>query len=177
VSEPTDRAGHLARLLAANQRHAESFSAADIPAAPRARLAILTCMDARMILADIFGLKVGEANVIRNAGAVATPDAVRSLVLSQQALGTREIVVLGHTGCGLRGLDEQRLRAQLTTATSDAAASGATTIDFGSFEDVDDHVREQVAALAAHPLVMDVPIHGLVYEVETGRVRELRDAD
>lgn len=164
--DTNERPGQLARLLAANQRYADSFAASDAPAAPRTGLAILTCMDARMILADIFGLKLGEANVVRNAGAVASDDAIRSIVLSQQALGTREIVVLGHTACGLRRLPEAALRAQL------AAQRGTQVeLEFGAFDDLDEHVRRQVARLIEHPLVLDVPIHGLVYEVETGRVR------
>ena len=163
-----DRAGQLARLLAANRRHAESFEAADLPAAPRAGLAMLTCMDARMILADIFGLKVGDANVLRNAGAIATDDVVRSLILSQRVLGTREIVVLGHTGCGLHRLREDKLRADVTIEAGTPAE-----VEFGAFDDLDEHVRRQVATLAGHPLLLDVPVHGLVYEVETGRVRPI----
>ena len=118
------------------------------------------------LLPDIFGLRPGDANVLRNAGAVATDDVIRSLVLSQRVLGTREVVVLGHTGCGLHRLREDRLRADL------AIESGAPVeITFGAFDDIDDHVRRQVARLAEHPLILDVPVHGLVYEVETGRVR------
>jgi carbonic anhydrase len=167
VTETHDASSsELGRLLAANADYARSFDAGGLPASPRGRLAILTCMDARIVLAEILGLRPGDANVVRNAGAVVTDDAIRSIVLSQRLLGTREIVVLGHTGCGLRGLDEERLRAELT-----ADAGAEPDLAFGAFDDVDDHVRRQVERLADNPLVMAVPVHGFVYEVDTGRVR------
>ena len=165
----TGGSAEFSRLLAENERYAEQFDLPRLGPAPLSGLAILTCMDARIVLSDVFGLRPGDANVIRNAGAVATDDAIRSIVLSQRVLGTREIVVLGHTGCGLRGLPEAQLRDQL------AAESGQPVdIEFGAFDDLEQHVRRQVARLAEHPLVLEVPIHGLVYEVETGRVRPVQ---
>lgn len=173
MAVPTDEtaSAEFGRLLAENERYAESFDLGRLGPAPLAGLAILTCMDARMVLADIFGLRPGDANVLRNAGAVASDDVIRSLVLSQQVLGTREIVVLGHTGCGLFQLREDKLRADL------AIQSGVPVdIAFGAFDDIDEHVRRQMARLAEHPLILDVPIHGLVYEVETGRARPVSAA-
>jgi carbonic anhydrase len=125
-------------------------------------------MDTRIVPDDIFGLRPGDANVLRNAGAVATDDAVRSLVLSHNVLGTTEVVVLGHTGCGLHHLDDDALRFRLTSETG--RNSGTR---FGTFADVDQHVREQVATIRAHPWMRAVPVHGMVYEVETGRVRAI----
>lgn len=173
---PTDQplagaSAELRRLLAKNERYAEQFELGRLGPAPLAGIAILTCMDARIVLADCFGLRPGDANVLRNAGAVATDDVIRSIVLSQRVLGTREIVVLGHTGCGLRGLAEGQLREELAAETRAPVA-----LDFGAFDDLDDHVRRQVARLAEHPLVLDVRINGLVYEVETGRVRPVAGA-
>ena len=123
-------------------------------------------MDARIDVEDALGLRVGDAHIIRNAGALASEDAIRSLVVSQQLLGTREIVVIAHTRCGLHGADEVELRRQI-----EASTGTPTEMGFGAFDDLDTMVREQVKALAAEPALLDVPIHGLVYEVETGRLR------
>jgi len=120
-----------------------------------------------MAVEDIFGLRPGDVNIIRNAGAVASQDAIRSLLLSRHVLGTREIVVLGHTGCGMLGLDDDELRQRLEGATGQPSDTR-----FGSFSDIDTHVRRQVERIEAHPWIGEVPVHGLIYEVETGLVRE-----
>jgi carbonic anhydrase len=111
-------------------------------------------------------MRVGDAHIIRNAGGLASADAIRSLVVSQQLLGTREIVVIAHTRCGLHGADEAALRQRIEDSTGTA-----TDIGFGAFDDLDAMVREQVGILTAEPALLDVPVHGLVYEVETGRLR------
>lgn len=164
-----ERSPEYARLLAENERYAEQFDRGRLTAAPLSGLAILTCMDARMVIHDIFGLRAGDANVIRNAGAVASEDALRSLLLSRHVLGTTEIVVLGHTGCGMHELDDRGLRAQLAAESGQPAET-----HFGSFTDLDAHVARQVERIAAHPWIGPVPVRGLVYEVETGRVREVQ---
>jgi carbonic anhydrase len=109
---------------------------------------------------------VGDAHILRNAGGLATADAIRSLVVSQQLLGTREIVVIAHTRCGLHGADEAAIRQRVRDSTGTGTEMG-----FGAFDDLDAMVRDQVASLAAEPTLLDVPIHGFVYEVETGRLR------
>jgi carbonic anhydrase len=159
----TDR---LKRLLAANADFTARFDRGDLKAPPLERLAVLTCMDCRIAVEELFGLKVGDVAVIRNAGAVASDDAIRSLLVTRHVLGTDEIVVMAHTGCGLLGLDDDGLRARLT---SEFGEPSATT--FGSFDDVDIHVREQVARIRAHPWFGDAPVHGLVYDVATGEAR------
>jgi len=123
-------------------------------------------MDARIDVEDGLGLRVGDAHILRNAGGLATGDAIRSLVVSQQLLGTREIVVIAHTRCGLHGADEAAIRQRVRDSTGTA-----TEMRFGAFDDLDAMVRDQVATLAAEPALLDVPIHGFVYEVETGRLR------
>ena len=123
-------------------------------------------MDARIDVEDGLGLRVGDAHILRNAGGLATGDAIRSLVVSQQLLGTREIVVIAHTRCGLHGADEAAIRQRVRDSTGTATEMG-----FGAFDDLDAMVRDQVATLAAEPALLDVPIHGFVYEVETGRLR------
>jgi carbonic anhydrase len=160
--------GEFERILEQNERFAEAFDRSALTAAPLTGLAILTCMDARIDVEDALGLRVGDAHIIRNAGGLASEDAIRSLVVSQQLLGTREIIVIGHSGCGLHGASETDLRerVELTTGSS-------TEMGFGSFVDLDAMVREQVEVLLDDPSVLQVPVHGLVYEVETGRLRRV----
>ena len=160
--------GEYARILTQNARFVEAFDRSALTAAPLRGLAILTCMDARIDVEDALGMRVGDAHIIRNAGGRASADAIRSLVVSQQLLGTREIVVIGHTRCGLQGADEMALRQRVEESTGTATKMG-----FGAFHDLDAMVREQVQLLATEPALLDVPIRGLVYEVETGRLREV----
>lgn len=155
-------------MLTENERYAEQFDRSRLTAMPLAGVAILTCMDTRLIVEDIFGLRPGDVNIVRNAGAVASQDAIRSLLLSRHVLGTSEIVVLGHTGCGMIGLDDDELRTRLERQTGQPSDT-----KFGTFSDLDAHVRRQVDRIHAHPWIGQVPVHGLVYDVETGLVREV----
>jgi carbonic anhydrase len=154
------------RILEQNERFVEAFDRSALTAAPLTGLAILTCMDARIDVEDALGLRVGDAHIIRNAGALASVDAIRSLVVSQQLLGTREILVIAHTACGLHGADEYDLRERIELSTGSPTAMG-----FGAFDDLDAMVREQVEILLDEPSLLEVPVRGLVYEVETGRLR------
>lgn len=159
----TDR---LNRLLAANGDFRATFDRGELKAPPRERLAVLTCMDCRISVEQLFGLEVGDVAVVRNAGAVASDDAIRSLLVTRHVLGTQEVIVMAHTGCGLLRLDDAGLQQRLT---SEFGQPSPTT--FGSFDDLESHVRNQVARIRAHPWLGDAPVHGLVYEVETGRAR------
>jgi carbonic anhydrase len=123
-------------------------------------------MDARIDVEDALGMRVGDAHIIRNAGALATEDAIRSLVVSQHVLGTREIVVIAHTRCGLHGADEATIHARIADTTGTE-----TDIELGAFADLEAMVREQVEILRDEPTLLDAPVRGLVYEVETGRLR------
>jgi len=156
------------RILAENERYTEAFDRSALTAAPLSGIAILACMDARIDVEDALGLRVGDAHIIRNAGGFATQDAIRSLVVSQELLGTREIIVLAHTRCGLKGADETDIQARVKAATG-----RDTDLVFGAFPDLDAMVREQLRVLRSHPALLRVPIHGLIYEVETGRLREV----
>jgi carbonic anhydrase len=156
------------RILEENERFSEAFDRSALTAAPLKRLAIVTCMDARIDVEGALGMRVGDAHIIRNAGAHASPDVIRSLVVSQQVLGTREVILIAHTGCGLHGADEEELRERVATSTGHT-----TAMAFGAFADLDAMVREQVDRLRAEPALLDVPVHGLVYEVETGRLRQV----
>jgi carbonic anhydrase len=158
--------GEYQRILDQNERFVEAFDRSALTAAPLTGLAILTCMDARIDVEDALGLRVGDAHIIRNAGALASEDAIRSLVISQQLLGTREIVVIGHTRCGLDGADEAAIRERIEDSTG-----YATDMELGAFNDLEAMIREQVETLQDEPALLDTPIHGAVYEVETGRLR------
>lgn len=158
----------FARLLAENERYSETFDRAGLRAAPLSGLAVVTCMDARIHLEDALGLRIGDAHVIRNAGAVATDDVVRSLIISQQLLGTELIALIAHTECGLRGADEEALRERLI-----ASSGRRLDLRFGAFADTEQHVRTQVGILRTHPWLKRVPVHGLVFDVATGRLHEV----
>ena len=154
------------RILAENARFVDAFDRSALTAAPLTGVAILACMDARIAVEDALGLRVGDAHIIRNAGGFATQDAIRSLVVSQQLLGTREVILVAHTGCGLHGAEEAAIRRRVATSTQ-----RETDLVFGAFTDLEAMVREQVRIRKAHPALLDVPVHGLIYEVDSGRLR------
>jgi len=172
VTEPgvpaDDEASQYERVLAANRRYVESFHPSALTAAPLSGLAIIACMDARLDVESALGLRIGDAHIIRNAGGLATDDAIRSLIVSQERLGTDKVLVIGHTGCGLEGADEAEMRDHLTARTG-----RRLEIAFGSFPDVEGSVRAQVERLRAHPWVRPVPIHGLIFDVATGGLTEV----
>jgi carbonic anhydrase len=153
--------------LAANRTYSSLFSTGGLAAPPGQRLAVLTCMDARIDVLPALGLRVGQAHVLRNAGALVTDDVVRSLVLSQRRLGTREVLVMAHTGCGLEGLDEAALLHEVAAATGQRPALG-----FGAFADLHQVVRTGMDRLRSTPaLPHRDAVRGAVFDVATGRVR------
>lgn len=166
-----DRGG-LDRLFAENERFAESFDRSARTAAPLRGLAIVACMDARLDVEGALGLRTGEAHVIRNAGGLATEDVLRSLIVSQQLLGTDEIIVIGHTECGLLNADEDALRERMTAATGEAL-----DMQFGSFADLEASIEASVECLRTHPWLKRVPVHGLAFDVGTGRLRYIAGAN
>jgi carbonic anhydrase len=136
---------------------------------PSKHVTILTCMDSRIDTFRIFGLDSGEAHILRNAGGLVTEDALRSLVLSQRLLQTREIILVHHTNCGLHDMDEPALRAKIQAETGRAPAYA-----FGSFHDLDAAVREAITRVREHPLLPHRDqVRGFVYEVESGHLREV----
>jgi len=152
-------------LIRANESYAASFDKGDLPVPPGKRVAVVACMDARLIPTKALGLEEGDAHVIRNAGGLAK-DALRSLVISQQLLGTQEVVILHHTECGMLGFKNEDLYEKL--------GDEAREIDFLPFSDLEQSVRDDVRFLKDSPLVPDeVSIRGFVYDVKTGRVAEV----
>jgi carbonic anhydrase len=154
------------RALAENSRYADQFDRSALPLPPGRRLAVLACMDARLTVEDVLGLRTGDAHIIRNAGGLATDDAIRSLVISQHLLGTEEIIVIEHTGCGMLTFEDAPVRAKIA---SDQGVS--VDLPLLPFPNLEANLRDQVDRIRAHPWVKDVPVHGVVYEVETGRLR------
>ncbi|MGH9265067.1 MAG: beta-class carbonic anhydrase [Acidimicrobiales bacterium] len=153
-------------LLEANKGFAESFDKGDLPMPPARKAAIVTCMDARLHPAKFLGLEIGDAHVIRNAGGRASDDAIRSLIISSQLLGTREFAVIHHTDCGMLTFTNDDLRSKL------ADAGDASGIDFLPFSDNEASVREDVETIKSSPfLPKDVTVSGYIYEVETGKLQ------
>ena len=155
-------------LVAYAQRQVDVFTAGDLPAPPALSVAIVSCMDSRIDVFSLFGLHPGEAHVIRNAGGIVTEDVMRSLTLSQALLHTREIMVIQHTSCGLLG-DEEQLRQRVAEATGTEPPW-----HLGAFDDIEASVRRQLEILHESPhLIGGKSARGFVYEVETGRLREV----
>jgi carbonic anhydrase len=157
-----------ARALAANERYAAGFEHGTLPLPPGRKLAVLACMDARLTVEEVLGLRTGDAHIIRNAGGLATDDAIRSLVISQQLLGTEEVIVIEHTGCGMLTFRDEDVQQDLAARTG-----SAVDLPFHAFDALEDNLRSQVDRIRAHPWTKDVPVHGVVYDVESGRLREV----
>ena len=156
-------------LLENNRRFAESFDKGELPARPATGVAVVTCMDARMDLHRILGIEEGEAHVIRNAGGVVTDDAIRSLVISQRLLGTTEVMLIHHTGCGMLDFTDDEFRAQIELDTGARPEWAAE-----AFADLDADVRQSIARIKASLFIPSKDgVRGFVYEVETGRLREV----
>lgn len=155
-----------AGFLAANERYRQTFTHHGLAAEPSLRVALLTCMDARVDIYRVLGLGPGQAHVVRNAGGVVTDDAIRSLTLSQRRLGTTVIAVIQHTRCGLENLDEEALLAEL-----EADAGSRPPWRIGAFTGLAQSVRDSVTALRTDPNLIHVDaIEGYVYDVDTGRL-------
>jgi len=154
-------------FLEANTRYAAQFSKGQLPMPPARKVAVLACMDARLDPARALGLEEGDAHVIRNAGGRAA-DALRSLIISQQLLGTREVVVIHHTDCGMLTFTDADLRVRLKQELGQDA-----DFPFLSFSDLTRSVRDDVAVLRGSALLLPVPVRGFLYDVQTGRLEEV----
>lgn len=160
----------LPELLAANERYAATFDKGNLPRPPVRKVAILTCLDARIMPAQALGLEPGDANVIRNAGGRAA-DAIRSLVISTRLLGTREIIVMHHNDCGLSAFSNDQIRARIAEDLGEEAANAAQELDFLPFTDLEQSVREDVGLIRNSPLIgEDISVHGFIYDVRTGKL-------
>ena len=153
-------------LLRANERFAEGFDRGDLPMPPARSVAVLACMDARLHPETFLGLEIGDAHMIRNAGGRASDDAIRSLVISNKLLGTREYLVIHHTDCGMLTFSNDDLRGKLADEGADASH-----IDFLPFSDLEQSVRDDVQRIKDSPFLPDdAPVTGYVYDVTDGRL-------
>lgn len=156
-------------LLANNRAYAEGYARGDLPMPPAKRIAVVACMDARLEMGVLLGLAEGDAHVIRNAGGIVSDDVIRSLTISQRLLGTREIMLIHHTDCGMLTFDEQVLKRQILDETGIRPP-----FSMESFDDLDGDLRQSIARIKASPFVpYKDEIRGFVYEVESGRLREV----
>jgi carbonic anhydrase len=151
----------------ANDAHASTFAKGHLPMPPARQVAVLTCMDARLDPARFLGLEEGDAHVIRNAGGRASEDAIRSLVISQQLLGTNTVVVIHHTDCGMLTFSNADLHTKLRQELN----ADAEHIDFLPFRDLEQSVRDDVATIKNSPLIpKNVEVSGFIYDVRSGKL-------
>ncbi len=156
-------------LLERNAAYAASFSTGNLPMPPSRHVAVLACMDARLNVYALLGLREGEAHVIRNAGGVATDDAIRSLVISQRLLGTREIILIHHTDCGMLTFRDDELKDAI-----EADTGLRPHFALESFGDVERDVRQSIARILASPyLPHKHSVRGFVFDVRTGKLQEV----
>jgi carbonic anhydrase len=157
-------------LVANNQAYAAQFDKGDLPLPPARKVAVVACMDARLNPHGILGLNEGDAHVIRNAGGVVTDDEIRSLAISQRLLGTEEIILIHHTDCGMLTFTDDDFKRSIQEDTGIKPEWAAE-----AFSDLDEDVRQSIARIKASPFIpRKDSVRGFVYEVESGRLREVR---
>jgi carbonic anhydrase len=160
----------IEQLLANNREFAREDRTAGTPAPqPRLKLAIVACMDARIDVFSALGLRRGDAHVLRNAGGTVTDDVIRSLAVSQRRLGTTDVMLISHTGCGMQTLDEDEFTAEL-----EQAAGVAPPFAIESVADLDSHVRHSITRVRESPFLAHRDrVRGFVYELDSDRLREV----
>jgi carbonic anhydrase len=157
-------------LLDSNQAYAQSFSGGELPMPPARKVAVVACMDARLNPYGMLGLHEGDAHVIRNAGGVVTDDVIRSLLISQRLLGTREVVLVHHTDCGMLTFRDDDVKAAVH---ADTGLKPPFALE--AFGDLDEDVRQSIARIKASPFLPDKSsIRGFVYDVSSGELREVK---
>lgn len=156
-------------LIEANTRYRDSFTKGDLPLPPARQVAVLACMDARLDPAQVLGLAEGDAHVIRNAGGVASDDAIRSLTISQRLLGTRSIVVVHHTDCGMETFSDDQLKATIVAETGQRPSFA-----FEAFPDARADVIQTIRRIRTSPFIPHTnDVRGFVYDVRTGSLEEV----
>src|SRR3954452_14264098 len=156
-------------LLQNAASYQESFDRGDLPLPPAKKVAVVACMDARIVPSKVLGIQEGDAHVIRNAGGVVTDEEIRSLAISQHLLGTEEIILLHHTDCGMLTFSDEDFASKLEEATGQRPDWAAHT-----FADLDDDVRAGIRLIKESPFIPNTEsVRGFVYDVETGGLREV----
>jgi len=157
--------------IKANESYARNFALGDLPMPPARKLAVVACMDARLMVDQMLGLKTGDAHVIRNAGGLVTEDALRSLIISHHLLGTQEFIIINHTDCGMLTFKDEELRTKLQQQTGTATDTPA---HFHAFSDVEENVREQIEKVKEHPWIpRQISVRGFIYDVKNGELSEV----
>jgi len=158
-------------VLKANEAYARSFTLGHLAMPPARKLAIVACMDARLTIEPALGLKTGDAHIIRNAGGIVTEDALRSLILSHHLLGTQEFLIINHTDCGMLTFKDEDLRTRLQQSSGTATVAPG---QFHAFSDLESNVRQQIQKVKSHPWIpKEIPVRGFIYDVTTGRLKEV----
>jgi carbonic anhydrase len=155
-------------LLQNAEQYASSHDKGDLPMPPGRKLAVVACMDARLIPTRVLGLQEGDAHVIRNAGGVVTDDTIRSLAISQRLLGTEEIILIHHTDCGMLTFTDDGFKQSVQ---DDVGIKPEWATE--AFTNVEEDVRQSIARVNASPFITHKNVRGFVFEVETGRLREV----
>ena len=159
-------------LLRNNEEYARGFDKGDLPIPPAKGVAVVACMDARLDVHAMLGLELGDAHVIQNAGGVITDDEIRSLVISQRLLGTTEIVLIHHTDCGMLTFSDDEVADGI-----EADTGVRPPFALEAFPDLEENVRESIGRIKTNPFIPNKDaVRGFVYEVETGRLREVAAA-
>jgi carbonic anhydrase len=163
--------GAIDEVLKANEVYVRDFDMGQLAPPPARKLAILTCMDARLVPSRMLALKPGDAHVIRNAGGVVTEDVLRSLIISHHLLGTEEFMVINHTDCGMLKFRDEELRTRLAQQTGSMPVAPGS---FQPFTNLEESIHLQVLKLRSHPwLPTRISVRGFLYDVETGRLKEV----
>lgn len=157
--------------LKANQKYAAAFRLGGLAMPPARKLAVVACMDARLTVEQFLGLKTGDAHIIRNAGGIATEDAIRSLLISHYLLGTQEFMIVNHTDCGMLTFKDEDLLSRLEREHGTTAMAPS---HFHSFTDLTANVRRQIQRVNSHPWIPKIPVRGFIYDVKTGRLNEVQ---
>jgi carbonic anhydrase len=161
----------IEETLKANESYAESFELGHLPMPPGRKLAVVACMDARLTVEEVLGLKTGDAHIIRNAGGIVTEDAIRSLIISHHLLGTQEFILIHHTDCGMLTFKDEELYGRLQEQTGTVPVAPAR---FYAFSDLAADVRQQLQKIKSHPwLPPHIPVRGFIYDVKSGRLNEV----
>jgi len=160
------------KALAANRNYAKKYDPT-LGKRPAPKLAVVTCMDPRLSdLPGILGLPQGDLDVIRTGGPAVTEDVLGELVVSTRVLGTTEILLLNHTGCGFTTFTDDELNSKLSVSTGDASPA---PMRFFSYKDPEDNAREQIKKVRSHPwIAKDIPVRGFIFDVETSLLREVQ---
>ncbi|MBA3977371.1 MAG: carbonic anhydrase [Nitrosopumilus sp.] len=162
--------GQIQDVFNSNEKYAKDYRYSHLKSKPSKKIAVLACMDARLLIEDILGLNIGEANIIRNAGGIATEDAIRSLIVSHELLGTEEFIIINHTDCGMQKFSDEHIRNNIKQKYQ----KDASELQFYTFTNLEENVREQVEKIKTNPFIpKNIPVYGCIYDTQTGRLNRI----